>query len=178
MASSDWREVHARERSVKEDWGDGFACAKPEPPGPPPDRFVRSDSKSVGSSTHALLHVRQGCVGQPSIPVDSPVSYGSFALANDSGDPRVLWAHQRLRVRRASDPVICMRTHRQCQPPCQSSSSPLRVRKRECFRRCDAVSAQRTIRPREHGCLMMCWCLRPRRVPRVKAGAQETTSNT
>ena len=94
MASSDWREVHARKRDPMEDWGDGFACAKPEPSGPPEYRFGRSDSKSVGSPTHALLHVRQGCVGQPSIPVDSPVSYGSFALANDPGDPRVLRAHQ------------------------------------------------------------------------------------
>ena len=94
MESSDYREVRARERDPKEDWGDGFACAKPEPPGPTVYRFVRSDSKSVSSTTHALLHVRRGCVGNLMFPVDSPVSHGSFALANDSGDPRVLWAHQ------------------------------------------------------------------------------------
>ena len=94
MASSDWREIHARERNPEEDWGDGFACAKPEPPGPTVYRIVRSDSKSVGSTTHALLHVRQSCGGKPMFPVDSPVSHESFACANDSGDPRVLRAHQ------------------------------------------------------------------------------------
>ena len=94
MASSDYREVRARERDPKEDWGDGFACVKPEPPGPTVYRIVRSDSKSVGSTTHALLHVRQSCGGKLMFPVDSPVSQGSFACANDSGDPKVLRAHQ------------------------------------------------------------------------------------
>ena len=87
MESSDYREVRARERDPTEDWGDGFACAKPEPPGPTVYRIVRSDFQSVGSTTHALLHVRRSCVGKPMFPVDSPVSHGSFACANDSGDP-------------------------------------------------------------------------------------------
>ena len=94
MASSDYREVRARERDPKEDWGDGFACVKPEPPGPTVYRIVRSDSKSVGSTTHALLHVRQSCGGKLMFLVDSPVSQGSFAWVNDSGDPKVLRAHQ------------------------------------------------------------------------------------